>query len=786
MKKSYLKIVALGLTTSVFALASQAMAQGVPADDAEAEGDIIVTATRDRRSLQDVPMSVVALQGDEIQKLSILTARDIEQLAPGLTINGRETSIRGVTFQLNSGTSAAVQLYVNEIPSDPVFTYNSLYDIEQIEVLRGPQGLLRGVSSPGGAITFRTRRPSFTDANGYAQATVTNSHGYNLQAAASAPITDSLAVRVAWVVDGNRANQVYNVSRNEWSRDRTESARVTLGWQPSDNFTTYLTYTYLQSDQRSYPQVFGLGNTPVAGNPVRSGPPAALEDRISVQEGLSGTVLKAHVVHLNAELNLGWGTLSLLGAHQKVRYSDFFEADPFNAVPGYSGEGNSFTPRNEWAGEIRLQSNRDQFFSWGVGAYAQSLRGDVTFAQISDFFAAAPSNPPQFIPVLTNIRVPLKNNLYSINGSVRFDFGDVAIEGGLRYAIVKKVQSSFVQTISALVPLVPPADLVPPHLATSVDHPLTGGINITYEPSPALTVYAAYNRAFRQGSAGVGAPVGISDDLIKTRSETSWAVEGGIKAAFLNRRLNVSVIGFYQKFDGFIDLFGGIRYNCRDISNVCNPAGPPINNATNVPATNGSFNFNYNGNASVKGIEAEISGRPTDNWDISLSLAYNKARYSNALIPCNDFNGDGIPDATGTPRITGTGNISYCASNGRLTSSPDFSLTATTEIRFPINNLTPYVRGLLSYAPSYFFDRSAFQFPSKTNINLYAGLRGPGARWEVFAFAKNLLDQRRITAQSLGDQQRSTSSGIPYLSGYRSVTVTTPREIGLSALIRFR
>lgn len=786
--KTYRATIALLLmSTAPIALSSAANAQTAgnsSSTQPDDSSDIIVTATRDARSLQDVPMSVVAVKGDDIQKLSILDARDVQQLAPGLDISGRQTTLRGVTFQLNSGTSAAVQLYINEVPSDPVFTFNTLFDVEQIEVLRGPQGLLRGISSPGGAITIRTRRPDFDGINGYAQATVSDHHGYNVQGAVSLPFSDQFAIRAAAVVDGNRGNQVYNVSRGEWTRNRTESGRLTLGWQPSANFTAYLTYTYLQSDLKTQPQVFGPGNAPAAGNPTRSGPPASLTDRIAVQETDTRTVNTSHVVNLNADLDLGWGTLSFIGGRQDIRYTDFLGGDVTNAVPGYLGQSVSVTPRKEYTAELRLQSDRSAMFSWGVGAYYQSLRGLVTLDQSSDNFAFGPVLPARYIPIAVKINVPLKNNLYGVNANARLKLGDVSIEGGVRYAVYKKTQSSLIQVISPIVPLVPPRDLVPAALQDSRDEPITGGLNITYEPTRDLTIYAAFNRSFRQSTAGVGAPAGVSNDLLKTDSELSHAVEAGVKAALFDRRMNVSVIGFYQSFDGFIDQQESIRYNCRDIAGACNPNGPPINNATDVPLTNGMFGFNYNGKATVKGVEAQLDARPTSNWDFSLNLAYSRARYSNALLPCNDFNGDGAPDATGTPRITGSGNVSYCASNGRLANVPDFSGTATTELRFPLGNLTPFARGLASYRPSFFSDRSAFRYPNQTLINLYLGLRGPDGRWEVFAMAKNLLNQQRITGMSLGEGVVPTA-GQPYRSGYRSVTTMTPREFSISTLFRF-
>lgn len=187
--------------------------------------DIIVTATRDARSLQDVPLSVNVATGETLQKLNLFDAKDISRLAPGLELtntSGRNntTTLHGIAFDPDSGTAPSVQVYFNEAPADAQFAYTALYDIQDIEVLRGPQGLFRGLTSPAGAITIATRKPSFTDTNGYMQGTATDRNGYNVQGGVSLAFSDKFAIRVAGLVDGNRGNGVTDVTRSERSRTR--------------------------------------------------------------------------------------------------------------------------------------------------------------------------------------------------------------------------------------------------------------------------------------------------------------------------------------------------------------------------------------------------------------------------------------------------------------------------------------------------------------------------------------------------------------------------------------
>lgn len=516
-------------------------------------------------TLAPVPMTVNVATGEQLEKFKIFDVKDVQQLAPGLeltNVSGRNntTTLRGISFDPDQGTSPAVQVYLNEIPTDAQTVYTAIYDVQQIEVLRGPQGLLRGLSAPAGAITIATRRPDFDKPEGYAQISGTTRAGYNAQMGVSLPFSDKFAIRVAALVDGNRLNNVYNVTRGERSKSTTESARITLGWKPTDNFTSYLTYQYLEADNRQFQQVFGTGSNP---------------------------------------------------------YSQYF-------------------------------------------------------------------------------------------------------------------------TI-----------------------PVTGGVNISYEVTPDLNVFAAYGHSFRAGSTGVAVPAGISNDLIRTNPEKSDSFEAGFKGTLFDRRVNYSVSGYYQKIDNFLSRFTDIYYNA--------PAAQP---------TTGFFDFNYNTDATIKGVEASFDGRVSDNWDLGVSAAYTKARFDKARVPCTDFAGTGVPNRNGAPKVTGTGNVSYCIANGRLAEVPDFSLTANTELRVPMGDFTPFVRALFTYRPGFDSERAQYTYQSRELLNMFLGVRTNDGKWEFDVFARNLLDQRRITQRGLGSGTVNTLIAGVFDSGLRQVSMTNTREFG--------
>lgn len=812
---------AQGNTTSSAGSASQQRLSEAALDD------IVVTATRREERLQEVSMSVNVATGEQLEKFKIFDVKDVAQLAPGLELTnttGRNntTTLRGITFDPDQGTDPAVQLYYNEIPTDAQTAFTAIYDIDQIEVLRGPQGLLRGVSAPAGSITIRTRRPNFDVIEGFAQATATDRGGYNVQMGTSLPINDTLAIRVAGLVDGNRINHVYNIPQGKRSYGHTESARITVGWRPTDNFTSYLTYQFLETDNNRYVQSIGPGNTPFSAVPtatlagifipdtsIRSGPPLVASDYGSVQEGGLRTQNRTHLINLAADLDMGWSTLSLVAAHQTSRLENNRDLDVTNAIPGYAQISHTVTPYNVNTAELRLQSNTTEGFGWGLGAFYVRQTGTTDLRQDASqfWYAAAPgsfnpvpcvaigfpcADPNDLTPfpisnamnISTLITVPTNVRTASFNANLRYKSGGFTIEGGLRYTIRTQIDSTLLELRGAVNR--GPNEIIPASLRRNRETPVTGGVNVNFAINDSLNVYAAYGHAARSGSTAVAVPAGVSNDLIRTRLETTDSYEIGLKGSAFDRRLNFTLAGFYQTFDGFLSRFTDIFYNCPDFGDgQCAVGAPPVNNGADVPATNGLFDFNYNTPAKIKGIEVTIDARPTNNWDLNLSASYTRARFSNALVPCNDFAGTGTPNQAGVPRITGTGNVSYCRSNGRLAEAPDFGLTANSELRFPVGEYTPFIRGLLTYRPGFYSERVQYDYRSREQVNLFVGLRGPDSKWELTAFARNLLKQTRISNIAGGEGQVNALLGSTFNSGYRSVNVTNPREFGITGSVKW-
>lgn len=755
--------------------------------------EVVVTARRRSEVLKDVPMAVDVVNGEQLEKLSLLSFQDVQQLSPGLILDASNNtaSLRGVTYNTLAGASASVDVYFNEAPVDSFTAFTALYDLEQVEVLRGPQGILRGRTSPSGAITMRTRRPDFQDVTGFVQATGTNKDGQNIQAALSVPlIKDQLALRVAALNDSNRGNGIYNVNRQEYSKKDTDSMRVSLGWKPTSTFNATLAHQSLHQRGRSYQAVFGSGNQPSLISPARSGPPASVEDRIAVAEGADRAEKKIDMTSLNADWDLGSHTLSFVGMRQTQRFSNATDRDAANSVPGWIGAQSQ--PANKidtYSLEGRLSSNGEGFFNYTVGAFYSKYKVFVGFNADSTQLFSTPTTPllPSMASLPINARIDIPNLISdkSLFGSASFKLSDsLKLDAGLRhtrYSLEK--QSTLTVTTPggvgflAAVPsrtLAPLTDTIPAYAANRDTSATTGGLSLSYKWNDEVTSYGSYGRSYRNGTAQVGVRVPLDPSIMVTEPEKSEAIEVGLKTSFFDRKLAINVAAFSQSYKGYIDVI-----------NV------PVATARNGLIDNNAQLLNYNGDVVSRGLEFQLTAKPTTSWDIGTGFAWVDSHFDNADVPCVLFN------PNGTQMVPVGQQFATCQSSRSVSNSSKWNLTANSEYRWNMGSLQPFVRGLLTYRPSFYSEATNTQFESLANLNLFVGARDRQSGWTVTLFVKNLLNTNRIVPQApkadgqSGIVQLNTAplggafQPVPYISGYRQVEINPTREVGVTVQYDF-
>ena len=763
--------------------------------------DVVVTATRNARLLKDVPVAVDVATGQQLEQLNLFDAKDVQQLAPGLDVSNKDgrsntATLRGVAYDPDSGVAPSVDVYFNENPIDPQLAFSAIYDVGQIEILRGPQGVARGRTAPAGAITIATRKPSLNGFDGYVQATASDSDATNLQGGISIPlITDKLAVRLAFLDDRNALNHVHNVTRDEDSESHTQSYRLSVLAKPTENLTLSATYQHLKSDDVFHPQVIGTGAMLPTG-PLPSmafapnGPAAGIEDRVSVTDGPNFFKRDYDMLTVSAEWALSHGAISLTASKMDAYLDQQLDFDIGNAVSNYDEYQILGIPYEVEYAELRYSSELDGPFNFQIGANYSSSVSDPVFVHqrtdslLSGMPAALMGLPPEYgvistyplyslSPVVVDIESPTDLSNKSAFVSASYEINDrLQLNAGVRYTDYKSYQQSFL-TVDAggLIVLDNFATLPADKARRNVDA-LTGGASLVWQVNDAVSSYVSYGRSFRAGSAAVGNTAPLEDRLAITDDETSDALEFGLKGTLFERRMSFTLAAFYQQFENYIA-------RTPELIRMASGRNGIVDSVLKV---------NYNADAVVKGFEATAWGKPSANWDISGSVSYTDAQFDGGQRPCNTL------DASGNIIIPIGQQASFCEVSGKMGDQSPLQFSANSEYRLArIGGFEPFVRGLVTYQPSFDSDLIDYEYDDLALANLYLGVRSDKG-WELSLFAKNLFDQaavrsaagsNHIKATSVLNPDFSLSTGPSIDSGYRVVTVNPPREVGVTLRVSF-
>ncbi|MCP3735914.1 TonB-dependent receptor [Sphingomonas sp. RP10(2022)] len=730
-------------------------------------GDIIVTAQKRAERLQDVPKSVNVVQGDTIQKLNLRSFAEIDQLAPGLSLTAKEpttnsVTLRGVGFDPNSGTSPTVDIYFNETPLDSSSAFRGLYDVGQIEVLRGPQGTLRGRTSPSGAITIATRRANLNEIDGYFQQTLTTQEGINSQGAVSVPLIPGvLAVRAAGLFDRNIGTGVTNLRTGDEDRDRTESGRLSVAFQPTSRLSFDLTYQYLNNRTRQSPMLFTLPGQTTA--PILT--PA---DRSALVTRPNNFSYRGHLVSLAANLDLGGVAINYIGGYQNIDQGRSGDIAYGGSIPGLSQNQTFTTGREQVSQEVRLTSQGDRFWNFLLGGYYEHGTTQTNVAQDQYLFSVVPAGTPvQFVPRLNvGVDIPSKSDTYAVFTDHRFRVTDRdQLQVGLRYQETKTV-ADFTTTLSGAilgpVPIV--SSGIGPANRDRTFRQLTGGASYRHEFSRDLTAYATYGRSYRPGSINATS-VPLDENLLVTRAETSNNYEVGVKGAFADRHVQFTLALYQQDFKNYL------AYTNSYLAVSSGKNGVVDNNAA----------FTFNGDARVRGVEGTLSARIGTQLQLGLSATYNDAKFKNATAPCNDFNGDGIADSVGAPRVPVGQNVSLCRLNGRLSDQAPWGASVNAEYRVPVSGEREvFVRGLANYVPKREDPFINVKYGDLLNNSVFLGVRGPKDSYEFSVFAKNLANVAVLTTRGSTQVDYSVFS-----TGYAVGTAVRPREFGLNFRVAY-
>jgi len=734
--------------------------------------EVIVTAQKKDDTLQTVPMTVNAVTAETISKYNLLDFKDIQTVTPGLTIKAIDTrtntiAVRGVNVLTDAGIGPGVAIYWNEVNYDIDTAFKAMYDIGQIEVLRGPQGTLRGITAPAGAVTLITKTPSFNQIEGTVEQTLGERNLSNTQIGLSLPlIEDKLALRIAGLYDHNRSDGIKNVTTGLENTSQTRSGRLTLGFRPTDNLEMTLVHQYLEANSSGNTSIIGCG---AYGCFDKS-------DRKSIDRGPDNYFARRADTSLRIEWALdGYEFVSVTGYRDQwndvLRNQDHGNAFPtvglsaaFTPIPIGDNTQHTQTNIHTLSQELRFSTADAEFYNWTYGLYGSKL---VANTQVHGF-QAIPISVPGGLGDLWPVSTPVINSSeeYAVFTNQSFQWTDaLETQIGARYQSKRNTTalhgeinpSPFFQGPPAFLPASIPIDFpAVGDTAVATDEGVTGTASISYQLTDEVRIYANYGRSYRSGGFTV-AP-GADSSLLEYQPETSDSIELGFKSRVADGRVQINGDIYYQKYHDFLANNGSVHTFNR------------------VTLQTNDQQMNYNADALVTGAELQIDALLTDDWQAGLGISYTDAKFTGGKQPVTVFDANGVsvnpaPDA-----------VFSRDARGRLAGEPNWGVSANSEYTMHFGPVDGFVRGLYSFQSGRSddtVDNSILDTTSYGVFNLYLGVRDPQKVWEVTAWAKNLFDHE----QTIRLGQANQLAG--FLTDYHDVQVLPERQIGITGKYNF-
>ncbi|WP_156255821.1 TonB-dependent receptor [Sandarakinorhabdus oryzae] len=661
-------------------------------------GEIIVTATRRADTLQNTPAAITAFNAAAIQSAGIERPSDFIGLTSNVNLVETQNAgnafviIRGITQARNSEPSVAV--IVDGIQQvNPAQFNQELFDVEQIEVLKGPQGGLYGRNAIGGAIIIRSKAPT-DELSGKFTAGIDNGFGYYVRGNLSGPIGKDLKFRVAgsWYdTDGFIQNTFLNEKADPI---KDLNLRANLLWNPAAGLDVdfRLAYSNLQTQALYFNIVNDVNDTSL---PVRVNN-RGQNDR----EMWSGAV--------KLKYSGDFGTVSNVLAYDSL--TEILTGDAFNFLPipeslffqffGFDLNQSQFLKVDAWSNELRYESPADKPLQFTVGTYMVGTKRYISTGNMIDTGAGVfpvyttPSTNP-LNPQFSFLADSQDNFAWAVFGNTSWKINEqLRIDASLRYD--RDTRKNTTLTPTAFLPNVPGFPQgVTGELRRRSFQSWQPKVTLTWKPIDNITLYGGWSRGFRSGGfnqTGVGAVaasngiVGVNDIF---NAEVAETFEAGIKTQTSDKLLTFNAAAFSTRTENsyfFVFL-----------------AANSTQNLGNVPL------------AQIKGFEAELNLRPVKGLDISAGLGYTDSNIKQFGNPA--YIGNELPLIS---RYTLNAGINYVTPI-----TDDVDLNARVDYRrigrtwWDVENST-----------------------SRNPVNIVDARLGVSTkRWSVTAFSQNLFNE---------------------------------------------
>jgi iron complex outermembrane receptor protein len=543
------------------AVLAQAGGTTPPAPAADAGSgleEVVVTARKRDESLQEVPVAITAFNEREIESAGIVRPQDFVALTPNMQMvqtQNQGTSfivVRGISQARNSEPSVAVSID-GVLLANPSQFNQELFDIQSIEVLKGPQGALYGRNAIGGAIIIRTREPSYEEIDGRVTIGYESGPGYMVRAGVGGPIGDSDSLR--FNVSGSYLDTDGYIDNpyldEEADPFKDASGRARLIWDVSEDLTAdFRVYGSKTETQALYFNITESVND------------TSLDVRVN-NRGVNERNLFG--VSMKLDYETAFGTLTSITAYDEL--DEILTGDQFNFLPVEESVLFAFfgsdQAQHQWldvsavSQELRFTSPADQRLRWIGGAYFIATDRFISTGNVFDLSPAIPGwkvpevkeTPlPRFAPQFSFLADEQDNFAWAVFGELEYDITEqLEVAVALRYDRDEREN-----TTKTPQEFLPTPDAVSGQVRDETWDEWQPKLTLTYKASDELMVYGGYSRGFRSGGfnqTGVGAAniAGVEDLFDKEVADT---FEAGAKLLFLDRRLSTNLSVFYTEAEG--------------------------------------------------------------------------------------------------------------------------------------------------------------------------------------------------------------------------------------------
>jgi iron complex outermembrane receptor protein len=762
-----------GLICAAMPVSGQALppAEAAPAETvATPEGDnedgaIVVTARRRDERLQDVPIAISVVGGDQLDKTGSINVGRLTQIQPSVqfvSTNPRNSAanIRGLgaPFGLtNDGIEQGVGIYIDQVYYSRVAiaTFDFL-DVDRVEVLRGPQGTLYGKNTTAGAISITTRAPTFSP-EGRLEVSIGNLDYLAAKASISGPlIEDRLAIRLA-ASKSDRRGTIRNVTTDKWVNSQDNlGLRGQLLWRASDGLDLTFSADYNRQNPECCAQIYvrtGATQRPLnrqyaaLAAAFNYAPPSTNAfDRLTDLDTPLEAFQEIGGAALRAEWEVGPGTLTSVTAWRFWNWGPSNDRD-FTGLPITTVSANP-SKQDQYSQELRYAASGDRIdFAAGLFAYHQKQlttgaqeQGPAASRWLLNPTGANASNPAVLNGLRSENDISLETTSLAAFGQVSWRLSErLRIQPGLRLNYDRKDGSYLAVVTTGTGSTILNADqrgvLAPQsYQAKFSDWNLSGDFTVAYDVADDVLAYATYAKSFKSGGINLaGLPLDAANNPILSaatvKPEKVDHFELGLKSQFLDRRATLNLAAFWTEISDY-----------------------------QATVTNGQLGVlrGYLANAEkvrVRGVEVDFAVRPSDRLNLYANAAFTDHEYVKFTdAPCP-------PELSGGPAASAANPASPAGTPGGFSpANCDISgqwLPGISKWAFSYGGEQAWPATLLGQAGELYagFDgsyRSRFSSNASRSIytdiagyslaNVRLGFRTEGG-WNLFGWIRNALDE---------------------------------------------